>query len=146
MEIVSKLISKTEDLFNGKVTDTGRQLFRYMLTGGVAFLADLGTLYACTEYLKMHYLVSTAAGFCTGLIINYVLSINWVFSGRKMKNRYAEFTIFTVIGIIGLGLNEILMYSLTDLLGIYYIYSKLITTLIVLFWNFFARKFVLFNK
>lgn len=146
MNFPDRLIKNAEALLTGKASATTIQLFRYTLTGGVAFLADLGTLFACTEYLKIHYLVSTAAGFCVGLIINYALSINWVFSGRKMKNRFAEFSVFAVIGVIGLGLNEILMYGFTDLLGIYYVYSKLITTVIVLFWNFFARKFILFNS
>lgn len=146
MNLIDKISEKAEGLFNRKAEGTYQQLFRYTLTGGVAFLADIGALYICTEFLDMHYLISTAAGFCIGLIINYILSINWVFSGRKMKNRYAEFSIFAIIGIVGLGLNEILMYSFTDLLGIYYVYSKLITTVIVLFWNFFARKLVLFNQ
>jgi hypothetical protein len=38
------------------------------------------------------------------------------------------------------------MWALTDLLFLYYIYSKLITTAVVYFWNFFARKFILFSK
>ncbi len=29
---------------------------------------------------------------------------------------------------------------------IYYLLSKIITTIIVYFWNFFARKIILFNK
>jgi len=146
MKGISRWLSLAEGLFSGPATTTLQQLFRYTLTGGVAFLADLGTLYGCKEYLGMHYLVAAATGFCTGLIINYALSINWVFSGRKMGSRLAEFSIFALIGLIGLGLNELFMWVLTDLLFLYYIYSKLITTAVVYFWNFFARKFILFSK
>ena len=53
---------------------------------------------------------------------------------------------FAIIGVIGLIFNELIMYAGTDILHLHYMVSKLISTAIVFFWNFFARKFLLFNK
>ena len=108
-------------------------------------MVDFGTLYILTEYFNIDYLVSAGIAFIFGLIINYFLSVKWVFNNRAMENRLVEFLLFTLIGLVGLGLNELFLWILTDILLIYYLLSKIITTIIVYLWNFFARKLLLFK-
>lgn len=140
------LSSKIRFVFKNKTDNTFLQLFRYTFVGGLAFLVDFGTLFTLTEYLSLHYLISAGIAFVFGLIINYILSIKWVFNSRVMTNRWLEFMLFTLIGLVGLGLNELFMWILTDLFIIYYLLSKIITTFFVYFWNFFARKFIIFHQ
>lgn len=122
------------------------QLFRYGFVGGTAFIADYATLYLCTEFLGIHHLISAACAFTLGLVVNYLLSILWVFANHTQNNRWVEFLVFAIIGIFGLGLNEVIIYLGTDIAGLHYMLSKLISTAIVFFWNFFARKIILFKK
>jgi putative flippase GtrA len=138
-KVISLLLkSKTDNLFV--------QIFRYTFVGGVAFIVDFSLLYLLTDLFKIHYLVSAGISFIFGLLVNYLLSILWVFNSRKIKNVLNEFIFFTLIGLFGLGITEVLLWMLTDLFALYYLYSKIITTVIVYFWNFFARKYLLFNK
>ncbi len=122
------------------------QLFRYLFVGGAAFLVDYGLLVLLTEVFGLHYLVSATISFIAGLIVNYLLSTSWIFRKSKMENKWAEFLIFSIIGVVGLLLNNLLLYLFTDLAHIHYMISKLITTAIVMLWNFGARKIILFNK
>jgi len=128
-----------------KTDNTLIQLFRYTFVGGIAFAADFGTLYFLTDIVKCYYLYSAAIGFIIGLIINYILSIIWVFKYKALENRSVEFIFFAVIGLVGLGLNEIIIWFSTEQIKLYYLTSKLISTAIVYFWNFFARKYFLFK-
>lgn len=121
------------------------QLFRYFFVGGAAFLVDFTTLFVLTDFFDIYYLISAAIAFILGLLANYILSVNWVFNRRTVENRKFEFGIFTVIGIVGLGLNEIVIWVFTDNFQMYYLYSKIISAVIILFWNFFARKVTLFR-
>ncbi|MGQ9503873.1 MAG: GtrA family protein [Thermogutta sp.] len=121
------------------------QFLRYLVVGGVAFLVDFGVLVLLTEVLRLYYLASAAIAFWCGLVTNYVLSITWVFSTRALASKRTEFTIFLIIGVVGLGWNELLLYLGTDVLGVDYRLSKLITVAIVLFWNFGMRKLILFS-
>lgn len=146
MLIKKDLHSKIQYIFKEKTDNALLQLFRYTFVGGFAFLVDFGTLFLLTEFLKIHYLISAGIAFIFGLIVNYFLSIKWVFNSRVMENRLLEFLLFTLIGFIGLLLNELFLWILTDILLIYYLLSKIITTIIVYFWNFFLRKLLLFNK
>ena len=133
-------------LFIKKTDNTLIQLFRYTFVGGIAFVVDFSSLYILTEFAGLHYLYSAAIAFILGLIINYILSILWVFKSRAVNKKIFEIIIFAVIGIIGLGLNELIIWFSTEKFKLYYLYSKLISTAIVYFWNFLARKYILYNK
>jgi putative flippase GtrA len=132
-------------LFKEETENTLIQLFRYGFVGGAAFVVDYGVLVFLTEVFGMHYLLSATISFILGLVTNYLLSVVWVFNNRTLGNRWAEFAVFAIIGVIGLGLNALIMYVCTDKMGIHYMLSKIISTVIVFFWNFFARKIILFK-
>lgn len=124
------------------------QLVRYAFSGGIAFAVDFGLLWLITDLCHAHYLVGAFCGYTAGLIITYLLSIKWIFSERKLESRTAEFTIFTVIGLCGLLLTQGLMYVFTEyLFGTeHYLYSKLLTTVIVSLFNFAMKKVLLFSR
>lgn len=129
----------------GKTTNLFIQVFRYTLVGGLAFVVDLVLLFVLTEYAHWHYLVSATLSFLAGLLVNYILSTQWIFRSSKIKNKKIEFILFGLIGVIGLGLNNVLLYFFTDLIGLYYMLSKLITAVLVYAWNFLGRRYFLFN-
>jgi putative flippase GtrA len=121
------------------------QFLRYTCVGGLAYLIDFGTLYLLTEAAGIHYLVSAIWAFGCGLTVNYFLSVTWVFSQRRLSSRRLEFAVFGLVGLVGLGLNELVLWVLTERGGRHYLVSKLGSALIVFLWNFVARKVVLFR-
>ena len=135
-----------DKLFKAPTESTFIQLFRYGFVGGLAFLVDYGTLVFLTEFAGMHYLLAATISFILGLITNYLLSITWVFNQHKLNNRWVEFLLFAFIGVVGLGLNDAIMFLCTERCGIHYTLSKIIATAIVFFWNFLARKLILFKQ
>lgn len=137
---------RATNLFFKKDDRTSVQMFRYLFVAIAAFGCDFITLVALTELANMHYLLAAAIGFSGGLAVNYVLSVRWVFGARTFTSRRLEFLAFATIGVIGLLMTAGLMWFMTGLLGVYYIISKLIVTAVVFFWNFLARKFLLFNN
>ncbi len=122
------------------------QFLRYFLVGGVAFILDISTLYLLTEFANCYYLTAAGIAFLLGLTINYVLSVYWVFDYRAVNNRILEFLIFTVIGLIGLAINEVILYVLTEKLAVYYVFSKVFSTMIIFIFNFGMRKIMLFSR
>ncbi len=122
------------------------QLFRYFFVGGLAFAVDFGLLYLLTEYAGMHYTVSATVSFMAGLLVNYLISIRWVFRERVMRDRKAEFVVYGLIGVVGIGLNVAIIWVVTEYLSAYYLASKIVAAVIVFLWNFFARKYILFHE
>ena len=90
-------------------------------------------------------MLSAAVSFILGLAVNYLLSKLWVFNKENIRNKTAEFSVFALIGVVGLFLNEAIIWLFTAKVGLFYLASKIIAAVITLFWNFFARKFALFK-
>jgi putative flippase GtrA len=132
-------------LLKNRTDNTFIQLFRYTFVGGIAFIVDFSTLFVFTEIFAIYYLISAAIAFLLGLATNYFLSIFWVFHKHTMSNRWHEFGIFALIGIVGLGLNEFFIWFFTEHIHFHYLLSKIVSTVFVYLWNFFARKFILFR-
>lgn len=120
-----------------------KQIIKFGFVGGSAFLIDAGILFLLTDFLNIHYLISGTISFSVSVIYNYILSIFWVFDTNKSNKKPQEFIVFIVLSVIGFGINQLLMYLLVDLLTIYYMISKIITTIIVMVYNFITRKLFL---
>lgn len=133
-----------KSLFITKTNNTFIQFFRYIFVGGVAFLADGGSLFLITT-IGVNYLISVIFAFVIGLAVNYGLSKLLVFENSNVNGKI-EFLVYGIIGVIGLGFTEIIMYVLTEIAGLYFMVSKVIATIIVLVWNFVARKITLYRK
>lgn len=131
--------------FQGRSVQLTGQFARYTVAGGIAFIADFSTLIFLTEQLGIDYLLSSVCGFSLGVLINYQISIHWVFEQRSCDSRLLEFIIFTIIGITGLGLHTFSMWLLTEAVGLFYVASKLISTALIFLYNFSARRYLLFT-
>lgn len=126
-----------------------QQFLRYLATGGIAFVADFGLFALCLYVFEWHYLLANFVGLIAGLVINYCLSVAWVFNGCKRvleKKKTAEFAIFAVVGFIGVGLNQLCMILMVDYLSWQEMISKMIAAGVVLMWNFGGRKLLLFRS
>lgn len=132
-----------------------KEFFRYVIVGGVSFLADFGTLTLFEEIVfgqqreDWQIFVSTAAGFVVGLIMNYILSLVFVFrssDNRSSGKSVGEFVIFALVGVVGLGITEGLMHLGVNVLHFHYMITKIVTAGIVLVWNYLGRKILVFNR
>lgn len=122
------------------------QIIKFGFVGGTAFLIDFGILYVLTEYCGINYLISGTISFSVSVIWNYILSVKWVFDVKENSNKTKEMTVFIVLSVIGLGINQLIMWLCVDKLGIYYMISKLIATFIVMIYNFISRKLIIEGK
>lgn len=114
-------------------------LIKYFGVAIIAAIVNILFLYIFTEVFKINYLISNIMSFTLGLIVNYVLSKIYVFKTNKI-NKILEFTIYTIIGIIGLGIDTYSLWIFTSKFKLYYMISKIISTGITFIWNFSARK------
>lgn len=133
-------------LFKDPTDDIFLQLFRYVFVGGTAFIVDFGFLYFFSDICGIYYLISAVLSFIISVLVNYIMSTKWVFNQDNIDNRLVEFNLFILISTIGLVFTEILLYFFTDVIGLYYLISKIISAIIVLFWNFLARRVMFYGK
>ncbi len=136
---------------------TGRlwveEFFKYVVVGGVAFVADFGTMVLSQEFFFARFAwgvyMAAMLGFVVGLVVNYTLSLWFVFT----KDRYADrgrnvgsFLAFGVIGAMGLAWTELGMWLGVHVLSLNYMLVKVFVTAAVLAWNYLGRKWLVFSN
>ena len=139
------MLNKIKEIITTKTDNSSLQFIKYFFASGIALFADVSILFILTEYADLYYLVSATIAFLTGIAITYICSKLYIFTKTRIKNRTAEFTVFLIIGIIGLVLNNIFLYIFTEYLGLYYMVSKCLVIAITYLWNYFARKIFIFS-
>lgn len=133
-------------LFKDSTDNIFIQLFRYIFVGGTAFVVDFFFLYFFSDICGIYYLISAVLSFIISVIVNYIMSTKWVFNQDNIENKVLEFNLFILISSVGLVFTEILLYFFTDICGFYYLISKIIAAIIILFWNFLARRVMFYGK
>ncbi len=113
---------------------------------------DFGTLVAAQEFLFKHFsagvYLSTVCGFLAGLVVNYALSLLFVFTRVKDRRRgrsVGAFIVFGIIGLLGLLWTELGMWVGVAVLKWDYRLVKVFVTAAVLFWNYLGRKLIIFR-
>lgn len=124
----------------------GRQMIRYVAAGGIAFVADFTTLVAAVQLLHLHYLVAATLGFLVGVVVCYALSLRWAFDEHSYRSRTLEMVLFAAIGVVGLVLNNFVMWGLVEFVHLSYPAAKVVAAAFVLVFNFAARRSILFSK
>ena len=135
------------------------QIIRFGIVGFICFFIDFGITAGLANLCGVHYLFSQFLGFVISAVVNYILSIKFVFTQKKEMDKKKEFTVFIILSAIGLLINEVVMYICID--GIYVHSEQLqaiisdgtmislasvIATGIVMVYNFISRKLFLERK
>ncbi len=119
------------------------QFMKFGIVGVLAFIIDYGLMILLTEAFGVPYLASTTISFIVSVVFNYVASMRYVFKRKDDMSRRREFIIFVALSVIGLVINDVFMWLMTDQLFIDYRFSKIVVTFIVAVWNFVTRKIFL---
>ncbi len=122
------------------------KFFRYAFVGGIAFVVDYCGFALVSMALgdgTFSVVAATTTGFIVGLITNFILSKKFVFTENANVGSAGEFMVYTVIGIGGYILNILLMLLFVKFINKYI--AKIVVALIVLVYNYFARKIILYS-
>ena len=119
-----------------------RELILYGIIGCFCAALDFG-IYTFLG-LWIPYLWANVISVHVGIVCSFLLNRQYNF---KVKDCPAKrFAIFYLVGIIGLGLSEILIYLMAKKMGMDYIVAKLLTIVVVALCQFLVNKFITFKK
>jgi len=121
-----------------------RQLLRYGLVSGLALGVDFSLLIFLREVCGFHVLAANSLSFSAGLLVTFFFSRLWVFDKRTLKSGFAEFGAFALIGVTGLGVNNLILWAGMEL-GADYRLAKIAAASVTFFWNFLLRKYFLYR-
>ena len=111
----------------------------YLGLAGFAALVDFTILYVFVEYLGLWYFFSAAISYLVGMIVNY--SFNKILNFKNRSRRIArQFGLFAVVALIGLALNQLILYALVDGGELWYVPAKIIALGCVSIWSYLGHS------
>ena len=119
--------------------DRFNEIVRFCVVGGVSFVLDYSLLFGLTEILNINYLYSAAISFVISVVFNYCLCVNFVFQSNSSRG-YKRKVLFISSSIVGLGINQLCMYFLVDMVLIDYLFGKIVETMLVTIWNYMMKR------
>lgn len=116
------------------------QFAKFGIVGAIAFCIDYGFFLLMTYVFGINYLIASAISFVISTIFNFAASMRYVFAGKRGQTRSQQFVIFFVLSVVGLGVNQLVLWMCVDLLAWLAWVGKLAATFIVMIFNFVTRK------
>lgn len=114
------------------------KFLKFGVVGFSGIFVDFGVTYVLKEKLRIHKYLANSAGFVMATISNYLFNRYWTFNNGQGAQFY-QFGKFFGIAVIGLVLNNLLIYLFNDKLKINFYVSKAFAIVIVSVWNFFGN-------
>lgn len=118
------------------------ELIKFAVNGTVCFVIDWSVMMLIMTFTSLPDWFAIGAGFVVSVIVNYIICVLWVFKGAG-KQSFVQQVVFIGSSVIGLFLTEWLM----SLFMVYFnaTISKIITTLIVMVFNFIFKRFAIYG-
>ena len=123
-----------------KTKEWAIQFVRFASVGLISLVVDYMVMVILNEATDMGYFRACAFSYTLSILVNYVLSMRYVFHSREDMSKTKEVSIFLGISLVGLGLNQVAMWLLVDVLQIYYAMAKLLAAGMVTGYNFVSKK------
>lgn len=145
------------------------EMFRYLIAGGTAtvcdlvtktlfrsvFLpADMGTYSIFGFVNEITVTISTVSGFLVGLIVNYIISIFFVFTSESQKEKgkgLVPFLIYLAVSIVGLLINLSVTQLGCNILSVgkedafLFMFVSGVAACVALIWNYIGRKIFVYK-
>lgn len=118
---------------------------KFGVVGFVGLLLDFGITYLGKEKLRWNKYVANSLGFTVASINNYYLNRIWTFHSLDPEIGW-QFSKFLVVALVGLLLNNFIIYVLADRTKLNFYVAKFIAIILVFFWNFSINYLYTFTR
>ena len=108
---------------------------RFGIVGASGMVIDFGVTWLCKEKLRWNKYLSNSLGFILAASSNYTWNRLWTFQSESVEIA-REYSTFVLIALVGLGLNNLIIWLLHEKLHLNFYLSKLLAILCVTIWNF----------
>jgi len=121
------------------------KFLKFAAVGMSGLIVDYAFTYIFKEFFKVQKYISNSIGFTIAASTNYILNRIWTFESEN-PDIAVEYTEFLVISLIGLGLNNLILWLIVSRFKINFYVAKFFAICVVTLWNFLANFFITFNQ
>ncbi len=121
-------------------------MIRYLIVASVGAAVDIALFASLVYGAKIHYLWAGVAGFLLATLVNYLLSIRFVFRSGGRFPRATEAGVIYAVSAAGLLWHQIILYVCVEHVGAHLMMAKLCALGLVFGWNYLIRRHFIFAR
>jgi len=118
------------------------KFIKFIIVGFLGMAVDFSITILLKEKLKVNRYISNSAGFTVAASSNYLFNRLWTFGSNNPKV-LVEYGTFFLISLIGLLINNLIIYLFEKKLKFYF--AKFVAIIVTSLWNFLANYYLNFN-
>jgi putative flippase GtrA len=120
------------------------KFLKFCMVGSSGMIIDFGTTWLLKEKVKVNKYLANSTGFILAATSNYILNRFWTFHSAN-RQVVSEYLSFIIISVIGLAINNFVVYILTERMKFNFYLSKLFAVGVVILWNFTMNYLITFT-
>jgi len=121
------------------------EIYKFFIVGFIGAIIVLVFTVIFTQIIGIFYVISTVLSFELSLVWGFFANDRWTFSNIKKSKPLFRFIKYNIFSLIGLGIIQFFMITLTTQAEIHYTLSQTIGIIIAFFFNFSMSKKISFK-
>lgn len=122
-----------------------RHFLKFSAVGTLGLAVDYAVLISLVELAHWPLAAANTVSFTTAATHNYLLNRLWTFRGQRHRRKRVQYTQFLTVSVVGYLINQAILLGLVSV-GVWYVFSKAVATVVVLLWNFTINKLWTFRE
>lgn len=122
-----------------------RSEFRYVASGLTSAAIEYG-LFVMIFGMSGILVLANSLSFAAGLVISFILHKAWSFGGSQEHTTSKQFIGYGFLALINLILTNLFIIGLVEVLLIAPLIAKVAVMALIVVWNFFIMKRILFKE
>ena len=119
-------------------------LLKFSLIGIIGVVINFLITFLLKEYLKVNKYVSNSFGYLIAISFNFLANKFFTFKSDNSEI-YDEVIKFIIVTSIGILINHIIVYLLTEKKNMNFYFSKIAAVIVVFIWNFTLHSIFTFK-
>jgi putative flippase GtrA len=112
---------------------------RYLVTGGISFLIDLGFLKLLHGILGVELILATIGAYAAAFCVNFTLSRLWTFRSTRTSGARSQAIRYTILVLCNLIATVVIVTGLVGT-GLNYLVAKVISAVFLAVLNFLISR------
>ncbi len=119
---------------------------KYVIAGGTAAIVNIAFLYLFTDIIGIYYLISTTIAFIIAYFVSFYLQKFWTFRDNSKDQLARQMSVYFIVGLANLAVNDAGMYILVDWVKLYHILAQIIMGALIAISSFLIYKYMIFKE
>jgi glycosyltransferase involved in cell wall biosynthesis/putative flippase GtrA len=119
-------------------------LFRYLCSGGLAFVSNLGLFVFFEQVFDLWYVAASTLAFIISVGVSFLAQKFITFRDHSRDRTFRQFGWYIVIALFNVSMNALMMYAFVDGLHLSHLFAQVLSAGLIAVWSLGVYRYIIF--